>query len=569
MSKCNTNKMIIKIYCTNHIKDLATQMKIKLETVKKVLRDAHINKEILSLEETEYLLEILEYKFEIHKTVKDRLTNAHHTLHEKPPVVGIMGHVDHGKTSILDAIRKSNVAINEHGGITQHISSYAIIWKNKSITFIDTPGHEAFVGIRKRGVLVMDIVLLVISAAEGINKQTIESINHIKESKVHFIVVINKCDLPNANPLMVEQKLLEHNILVESMGGDILSVHCSAKTGDNINQLLDYILLQAEVLNLTAPIDCSARGIVLETFLDKHKGVIVHALIQYGTLKQRDCCVIGNQINKVRLIKDDTGQNLVSAGPSTPVEVWGFSKAPKPGDDIIVVKSEVEGRALIREEYIATSTSTIAQATSNNIQALQTLNIILKCDAYGSSEALKRSLTSHSHSVILAVIHDGVGPINASDLNLAQLTNAIILNFNMETQSIIKRQADDMQIRIFDSSIIYKLVDMIKDEIDRLIVPEIYEKILGEAEILQIFNFPKVGTVIGCVVRNGFLNKGQKYKILDDKGEEIFKSKIGSLQKERENVETAREGIECGIALGKVKLQSNPKKIIAYEEETK
>lgn len=552
----------IKISNINHVKDLAKQMKIKINKAQKALKELGIIKDILDKEETVYLLEMLGYEFITQKTLKEKIDNKN-ILCPRHAIVGIVGHVDHGKTSILDAIRKSNIAKREAGGITQHINSYVISWKKDKITFIDTPGHEAFLNMRQRGVQVTDIVLLVISAIDGISNQTIESINHIKNNKSNFIVVLNKCDLPNANPSLVEQQLLKYNIIVENMGGDILSVHCSAKTGKNIDILLDTILLYVEILNLTAQTSGNARGIVLESILDKHKGVIVHALVLSGLLKVKDCCVIHDQISRIRLIKDDIGSIISEAGPSTPVEIWGFNKAPKPGSEIIIVHNEMEGRTLIKEETKLSSEQNILSTHSDDKKILR---FLIKCDAHGSIEAITNVISCYNQ-VLIDIVRSGVGPVTSSDLELANLTDAMILNFHNSVSSAIQKQADIMNVVICSSNVIYTLLDVVNSEVNKLIKPEIEDAILGKAEILKIFYFPKVGSVVGCIVREGIFTKGNKIKIIDKAEEIIFKGKINNIQKERENIENAREGVECGIALGKVKLPENVNYIIAYEQK--
>ncbi|MGI9400100.1 MAG: translation initiation factor IF-2 [Rhizobiaceae bacterium] len=480
-------------------------------------------------------------------------------LVSRPPVVTIMGHVDHGKTSLLDAIRSANVVKGEAGGITQHIGAYQIKKDGHKITFIDTPGHEAFTSMRARGAEVTDIAILVVAANDGVMPQTIESINHAKAAEVPIIVAINKMDLPAADPSRVRNELLQHEVFVESMGGETLDVEVSAMNGDGIDKLLEVILLQAEVMEIKANPDRPAEGTVIEAQLDKGRGPVATVLVNRGTLRQGDIIIAGDEWGKVRAILSDKGERLDEAAPSMPVEVLGLSGAPKAGDRLAVVADESRAREvseyrqrLSREMEVAKHAGSRGSLEQMMTQ-LQTSDVkeaavLVKADVGGSAEAIVQALQKLGTEEVQArVVHSGVGGITESDVALAATSNAPILAFNVRASKQAREAADREGIEIRYYSIIYDLVDDIKSVMSGLLAPERRETFLGYADILQTFNVSKVGKVAGCLITEGRVERGSGVRLLRD-DVVIHEGKLSTLKRFKDEVSEVQAGQECGMA---------------------
>jgi translation initiation factor IF-2 len=486
------------------------------------------------------------------------------TLKPRPPVVTVMGHVDHGKTSLLDALRKTNVVSGEAGGITQHIGAYQVVLPElmhgfDRVTFIDTPGHAAFTEMRSRGAQVTDIVILVVAADDGIMPQTVEAIRHAKAANVPIIVAINKCDLPAAKPDRVRQELLQHDIQVEEMGGDVLSVEISAKTRMGLDKLLDTILLQAEILDLKANPDRPAEGSVVEAKLERGRGAVATVLVRRGTLKVGDIFVTGSEFGKVRALINDHGKNVVSAGPAMPVEVLGFNGIPAAGDELTVVPDEAKAREIAefrmrRKRTLASAASqrgTLEQMLENiKAGAVKEFAVLIKGDVHGSVEAIKTALvklTDENTEVRVRVLDAAVGPITESDVTLAKASQAIIIGFNVRANQQAREMSkrDGVEIRYY--SIIYNVIDDVKLALSGLLAPTLREKFLGNAQIQQVFNITKVGKVAGCKVTEGVVKRGARVRLLRD-NVVIHEGTLKTLKRIKDEVKEVREGFECGMA---------------------
>ena len=480
-------------------------------------------------------------------------------LVDRAPVVTIMGHVDHGKTSILDALRKTDVVSGEAGGITQHIGAYQITRPNgKKITFLDTPGHAAFTEMRARGANVTDVVVLVVAANDSVMPQTIEAIHHAKAANVPMIVAINKCDLPEANAKKVKEELLQHEVIVEDYSGDVMAVEVSAKTGAGLDALEEAILLQAEILELKANPDRTARGAVVEAKLDKGRGAVATVLIQKGTLNVGDLFITGAEWGRVRAMVNDKGQNIETAGPALPVEVLGLTGAPNAGDDFIVVGSESEAREITeyrqrknKEMDTLAKASTIDQLFAQAKDGeKKTLPVILKADVQGSVEAIigsLKKLTEENEEVEVKVIHSGVGEITEADVTLANASNGVIVGFNVRAnaQARDKAKQEGREIRYY--SIIYNVLDDMKAILGGMLSPDLQEDFIGYAEIRQVFNITKVGKVAGCMITDGVVRRGAKVRLLRD-NVVIHEGTLKTLKRVKEEVKEVREGTECGMA---------------------
>lgn len=480
------------------------------------------------------------------------------TLLPRAPVVTVMGHVDHGKTSLLDALRQTDVVAKEAGGITQHIGAYQILLNNgKRITFIDTPGHEAFSEMRSRGANVTDVVVLVVAADDGIKEQTIEAINHAKAAGVTIIVAINKIDKPGADPTRVRHELLSHDIILEEFGGDILAVEVSAKQKIGLDKLEETILLQAEMMDLKANPDRSADGIVVEARLEKGRGSIATVLVQRGTLTIGDLFVAGAETGRIRLLQDSHGKSVKAVGPGTPVEVMGFSGVPVAGDKFLVVENESQAKA-ISERYRQKLQDERNKMMSQQQRSLlsmdvdgkhQVLNLIIKADVHGSLEALSASLLKVEHEeVSVRVMHGGVGGITESDVSLANTSNAMILGFNVRATPQAKDAAARQGVDIRYYSIIYEAIDDVKKAMSGMLSPDLKENFLGYAEIRQVFNITGSGKIAGCMITSGVVKRGCKVRLIRD-NVVIHEGELKSLRREKEEVKEVREGFECGIAL--------------------
>ena len=484
-------------------------------------------------------------------------TDTEDQLVSRPPVVTIMGHVDHGKTSLLDAIRKTNVVSGEAGGITQHIGAYQVLTASGLITFIDTPGHEAFTAMRARGAKATDIVILVVAADDGVMPQTVEAINHARAAGVPIIVAINKIDKPSADPSRVRRELLQHDIVVEAMGGDALDVEVSAMKGTNLDKLLETILLQAEVLDLKANPNREAGGMVVEAQLDKGRGPVATVLVQRGTLKLGDIFVAGSAWGRVRALINDKGEQVKEAGPSAPVEVLGLNSAPEAGDQFDVVPNE--GRAREITDYrdrkrrdtrgAAGARSSLEQMmTQMKDGAIKEFPILVKADVQGSAEAIVQALEKIGNNEIRArVIHYAVGGINESDIGLSTASGAVVLGFNVRASSQARDAAERAGIEIRYYNIIYDLVDDIKAAMSGKLAPELRETFLGNAKILEVFNITKVGKVAGCQVTEGAVQRGAKVRLIRD-NVVVHEGTLSTLKRFKDEVKEVQTGQECGMA---------------------
>ena len=476
---------------------------------------------------------------------------------KRAPVVTIMGHVDHGKTTLLDTIRKTNVAENEAGGITQNISAYQVKYKDELITFIDTPGHAAFTEMRSRGAKITDIVIIIVAADDGVMPQTKEAIDHAKAAGVPIIVAINKIDKPGSNPDRVMQELAEYGLTPDIWGGDTLFNKISAKNGIGIDELLDNILLVAEMENYKANPNRYAVGSVIESRLDKHLGPVVTVLIQNGTLRIGDPIVVGTSFGKVRTLKNDKGNEIVEALPSTPVEITGINEVPSAGDKFMAFETEKEAKQVSekRKEVQRLNASKGSKAvTLDDLFArvqdgIKEVKVIIKADVNGSAEAVKNSLEKiEVENVKVKVIRSSVGAITESDVVLAKASNAIIVGFNVRPSNMIKDYAKEqgVEIRLYD--IIYKAVEEMVDALKGMLEPVYEEKIIGEANVKQLFKFSKVGTIAGSYVTDGIVKKEAKARLIRD-GVVVYNGEIASLQREKDAVKEVKKGLECGITL--------------------
>ncbi len=480
------------------------------------------------------------------------------SLLPRAPVVTVMGHVDHGKTSLLDAIRKTNVTSNEAGGITQHIGAYSVKIDGSMITFLDTPGHEAFTEMRARGAGITDIVVLVVAADDGVMPQTIEAINHAKAANVPIIVAINKIDKPGANPAKIKNSLLEYGLVSEELGGTTLYAEVSAKAGTGIKELLELILLQAEILELKANPNKPARGTVIEAKLDKGRGPVATVLIQSGTLNVNDSAVCGLYYVKVRAMLDYKGNKISSAGPSTPVEIFGLEGVASPGDNFIALKDEKEAKRISLERQLKHRESELNSNARLTLEGLyekiktgdvKELKLIVKTDVYGSMEALIQSFKKLSNpKVKVNVIHGGASAITESDVMLAKATNSIIIAFNVrpEPKASALSETEGIEIRYY--SIIYDAVKDIKDAMEGLLAPIENEKITGKAEVRNVFNVPKFGAVAGSFVLNGIIKRSSNVRLLRD-NVVVYAGHINSLKRFKDDVKEVQANFECGILL--------------------
>ncbi len=479
-------------------------------------------------------------------------------LETRPPIVVVMGHVDHGKTSLLDKIRSSNVVNKEAGGITQHIGAYKVKCKDREICFLDTPGHEAFTAMRARGAQVTDIAIIVVAADDGIKPQTIEAIDHAKAAGVSIIVAINKIDKPNANVERVKQELLEVGLVAEEWGGDTICVPISAMTGEGIDTLLEMILLVADVKDLKANPNKQSKGTVLEARLDKNAGTIVSMLVQRGTLNVGDTIVVGDVIGRIRAMKDDKGRKVKAAGPSTPVEVLGLSHVPQTGDIFYEVENEKVAKQLISRKIAERRVNLIKQGQKvtlgdlfNQIKEgkIKELNIIIKADVEGSVEALKESLEKISNEEVrVKVLHASTGAIKESDITLASVSNAIIIGFNVRPDSRIEQLAkkEDVDLRLY--RVIYDAIDDVETAMKGMLAPKYREEVLGKCEIRRVFKLTNVGVVAGCYVKEGKVVRGTMVRLVRD-SIVLHEAKIDSLKREKDDVKEVASGYECGIKL--------------------
>ena len=488
---------------------------------------------------------------EIIKKIKESRSE---NLKNRPPIITVMGHVDHGKTSVLDVLRSANVVSGEFGGITQHIGAYQIENKSSKLTFIDTPGHAAFTEMRARGSKLTDVVVLVVAADDGVKPQTIESIKHAKAANVPIVVAINKCDLPDADPQKVKNQLLEYELIAEDLSGDTLMVEISAKTKLNLDKLLEAISLQAEILDLKTDFESEATGIVLESKIDIGRGPVANVIITSGTLKKGNFFVSGLRWGKVRAIINDKGKNINEASPSTPVEILGINGAAKAGDDFIVLDSEKEAKSLSenRAEESKGGKNPLSFATQESAfkdNSSEELNLIIKSDVHGSSEAIKNAISQIKHEEVKPkIILSDIGMVTETDVTLAKASNAVLIAFNVKPSKEAKKLAENEKITISSYNIIYEVLDYIKKRMSGLLAPDIKEAIIGTAQILEIFKVSGAGKVAGSKVTEGEITSNSEVRIIRD-GSIIYTGKVGTLFREKNQVKQVSTGQECGITV--------------------
>ena len=562
-------KKVIKVAAGISVKDFAETLGQKPTEIIRKLMELNIIKALNQPMDLEAGLLIAEgYGIAVEATVakageallEDVLeSGGHEQLEPRSPVITVMGHVDHGKTSLLDAIRNTQVTDREAGGITQHIGASYVKVGDRGLTFLDTPGHEAFTAMRARGAQVTDIVVLVVAADDGTMPQTIEAVNHAQAANVPIIVAINKIDLPGANPERVKQGLAEYGLLPESWGGQTIFVEVSAKQGLGLDNLLDMLLLQAEVMELNADVACSARGVVLEAKLDKGRGPVATVLIQAGNLKIGQAFVVGSVSGRVRGLTSDKGTRLKEAGPSTPVEIIGLLGVPEAGDQLVVVKDERAARAIAQDRmqkqkdvgFAASSRPTLDDLFAGTQEGeIKELPVLLKADAQGSVGALADALQKISTDAVkLKIIHSGVGGINETDVLLAAASKAIIIGFHVrpDTNAVNIAEREGVEIRLY--TIIYNVLDDIRAAAEGLLAPTIKERVLGHAEVRQIFNVPKMGTIAGCYVNDGVITRtNTKVRVVRDQVT-VYEGKIGSLRRFKDDAREVAQGYECGIGV--------------------
>ena len=567
------------------VKELAEKMKVNpTEIIKKLIAKGimvTVNQQI-DFENAAKIAE--EYGFLVDKEeVKDELEmlleetpDDEKDLQPRPPIVTVMGHVDHGKTSLLDAIRNTNVTMKEMGGITQHIGASVVEINDKKIVFLDTPGHEAFTAMRARGASITDIVVLVVAADDGVMPQTVEAINHVKAANVPMIVAINKIDLPTANPDRVKTELSELGLVPEEWGGNTICVPVSAKKNIGIDNLLEMILLVAEMEDLKANPNKPARGTIIEAKLEKGKGPVATVIVQNGTLQIGDAILAGTVYGKVRAMFDDKGRRIKKAGPSMPVEVLGFSEVPEAGDKLIVVEDEKKARELAerrkelqKEMELKRKQKVSLEDLFSQIQegSVKELNIIIKADVQGSVEALKKSIEDLSNEEVrIKVIHGAVGAITETDVMLASASNAIIIGFNVRPETNAKNLAEKEKVDIKLYRIIYEAIEDIKAAMKGLLEPKYKEVELGRAEVRAVFRVPGVGNVAGCYVLSGKILRNSDIRVVRD-GIVVYEGKIASLKRFKDDVREVQQGFECGIGIDRFNDIKEGDIIEAYQME--
>jgi translation initiation factor IF-2 len=564
-------RKLLRLAGSISVTELSTELGVKVRDLARRARDLDLELEreaMVDLETATLLAE--EYGFEVVRveTETDRALAVAEGRERppvdgepRPPVVTVMGHVDHGKTSLLDALREARVAEGEAGGITQHIGAYQVRAGGHQITFIDTPGHAAFTQMRARGAQITDIVVLVVAADDGVMPQTVEAINHARAAGVPIIVAINKCDRAEANPARVKQALLEHQLVVEDFGGDVLSVEVSATKRTNLDKLLDAIGLQAEVLELRAPIKEDARATVVEASLDRGRGPIATVLVRRGTLRRGDAVVVGTVFGRVRSLIDDTGKSIQEALPSTPVQILGLSGVPDAGDELVVMKNEREAKRVAehrieqQKREAAAEPAVPAAMTAEELFAQigapdsRELNVVLKADVRGSAEATREALEKLStERVKLRVLHSAVGAITESDVMLARASRAVVLGFHVRPEPAARKAAEreGIDVRTFD--IVYELLDDAKALMQGLLPKRRTERVFGHALIKQLFHVPRTGTVAGCEVREGTVRRSHRVRVLRD-GVPIYDGRLASLRRFKDDVREVAAPLECGMSV--------------------
>ncbi|HED18077.1 MAG TPA: translation initiation factor IF-2 [Gammaproteobacteria bacterium] len=476
----------------------------------------------------------------------------------RPPVVTIMGHVDHGKTSLLDFIRSTRVAAGEAGGITQHIGAYHVDTPKGTVSFLDTPGHAAFTAMRARGAKVTDIVILVVAADDGVKPQTVEAVQHSKAAGVPIVVAVNKIDKPEADPERVKTELSQHEVIPEDWGGDVQFIEVSAKTGQGVDGLLDAIILQAELLELTAVEDCPAQGIVIESTLDKGRGPVATVLVQNGILRKGDTLIAGQEMGRVRAMFDESGKTIEFAGPSMPAVVLGLSGTPGAGDDALVINDERRARELAEFRHQKQREIKLAKQQQSKLEDMfanlgkgeqTSLNIVLKADVQGSAEALRESLTNIiTDEVVVKIVSSGVGGINETDANLAVASNAILIGFNVRADATARNVIEEHEIDLHYYSVIYEAIDDVKAAVSGMLSPHVSEEIIGIAEVRDVFRAPKIGAIAGCMVVDGAVRRSAPIRVLRD-NVVIYEGELESLRRFKDDVNEVRSGTECGIGV--------------------
>ncbi len=478
--------------------------------------------------------------------------------HARAPIVTIMGHVDHGKTSLLDYIRESRVADGEAGGITQHIGAYQVVTDHGAVTFLDTPGHAAFTAMRARGAQVTDVVIIVVAADDGVMPQTKEAVEHAKAADVPIIIAINKMDKPTADPQRVMQELATIDVVPEEWGGTVQFIQVSAKTGEGVNDLIEALILQSEILELTAPVEGIASGFAIEARLDKGRGPVATVLVQKGTLEKGQIVLCGSEYGRIRNMHDESGKTIKTAGPSVPVEIVGLSGAPTAGEHFVVVSNEKSARELSEHRSEKLKSNKLAAQQAAKLDEVfsrmtagdtATLNLVVKADVHGSLEALKESLTKLTNDEVkVQVVYGGVGGINEGDANLALASDAIIIGFNVRADATARKLIVDKGIDLHYYSIIYDVIDEVKKSISGLLSPEIKEQIVGIAEVRDIFRSPKLGAIAGCMVIEGFVRRNLPIRVLRD-NIVIYEGQLESLRRFKDDIQEVKSGMECGIGV--------------------
>ena len=561
--------LTVKIPDEITVGELASRMKkTAAEVIKTLLRNgvmASINQTI-DFDTAEYVATELGCKVEkeVTITIEERIIDDHvdtaDELQPRSPVVVVMGHVDHGKTSLLDAVRQTNVASGEAGGITQHIGAYTVQINGNPITFLDTPGHAAFTSMRARGAMCTDVAILVVAADDGIMPQTVEAINHAKAAKIPIIVAINKMDKYGANPDKIKQQLTEYELVPEEWGGDTVICPISAKTGMGIEELLEMVILTAEIQELKANPNRPAKGTVIEARLDRTRGPIATLLVQNGTLKQGDVIIAGTAVGRVRVMTDDKGRTVKTAGPSVPVEITGLADVPAPGDEFNAVSDERMARELVEQRRQAEKDAAAklnTKVTLDNLFAkmqegeMKELNLIVKADVQGSAEAVKASLMKLANEEVrVKVIHTGVGAINESDILLASTANAIVIGFNVRPDAAAQASAARAKVDMRMYRVIYDAIDEIEAALKGMLAPQFEEAIIGHAEVRQTYKVSAIGTIAGCIVKDGKVTRDAQVRVLRD-NIVLHQGVVGSLQRFKDSVKEVTAGYECGMSIEK------------------
>ena len=569
LEKARSAQLKISIPDEITVGELATRLKQNVaKVVAKFMQmgEMHAASDVIDFDSAALIAEEFHAKVEheVHVSIEERLftqeEDSADQLVERPPVVVVMGHVDHGKTSILDRIRSTNVTAGEAGGITQAIGAYQVNVNGSPVTFLDTPGHEAFTAMRARGADMTDIAVLVVAADDGIMPQTIESINHAKAANVKLIVAINKMDKPTANPERVKEQLTKYEIVPEDWGGETACIPVSAATGAGIQDLLERIVLEAEVMELKANPNRRAKGAVVEARLDKGQGTIATLLVQNGTLHKGDCLIAGTAVGRVRTMRNDKGVEIESAGPSTPVEITGLTEVPTAGDIFEAVEDERLARELADKRTTEAKEKQFAAYTKVTLDNLfdqmaqndmKELPIVVKADVQGSAEAVKQSLEKLSNDEVrVRVIHAGVGAISKSDVSLADASNAIIIGFNVRPDAVAKAEAEQAGVEMRMYRVIYDAINDVSDAMKGMLAPKVREVALGEAQVRQVYKISSVGTVSGCRVTSGKITRDAQLRLVRD-GIVICEDAIASLKRFKDDAKEVAEGYECGITLQK------------------